>query len=77
MELAKKRGAIAQAHACYRILEWLDNPNGLGVEELVTRCICHECGPMVIALNVACKLQCIPAHERTAAAVEWQENNPR
>ena len=27
-------------------------------------------GPGIIALNIACKLQCLPAHIRTAAAVK-------
>ncbi len=74
MQLAT-RGAIAQAKACYRVLEWLENPNDLSPNELA-HCIVNEVGPMVIALNTASKLLCIPAHERTAAAIEWQERNP-
>lgn len=32
-------------------------------------------GPGIIALNIACKLQCLPPHIRTAAAVAtWGDN---
>lgn len=32
-----------------------------------------ECGPMVIALGIACKLLDVPAAQRTAAAVAWED----
>lgn len=41
--------------------------------ENCTGIICEDCGAMVIALNIACKLQCLPAHIRTQAAIDWQE----
>ena len=29
----------------------------------------------IAAFNIACKLQCIPAHVRTAFAVQWDDEN--
>ena len=35
------------------------------------RDICAECAPMIIALCIACRLQCIPTDQRNAAASAW------
>lgn len=64
-----KEGAIANARACERAIE--------AIQKSDADAIVAECGPMVVALNIACKLQLLPAHERTAAAVEWDELNQR
>ena len=54
------QGAIASRNACLVAYD-------CDIDDILSRC-----GPMVIALNVACKLQGISAAQRTAAAVEWQ-----
>ena len=62
-----KRGAAAQKNACLRAYDWLgrdDLPEGERAA-----CIAGELNTMIIALNVACKLQCLPPHVRTAAAI--------
>lgn len=34
----------------------------------------HDMGAGIIALNIACKLQCLPAHVRTASALRtWED----
>jgi hypothetical protein len=49
----------------------------IGDDELTAReaaeTICAKTGTAVIALNIACKLQCLPPHIRTAAAVMLDE----
>jgi len=60
-DIRAKQGAIASMNACFFAYDAIDNDD---VDAIVSRC-----GPMVIALNVACKLQCIPNHIRTAAAI--------
>lgn len=67
------QGAIASLKACERASDWVGRDDLPAGER--ASCICAECGTMVVALNVACKLQLIPAHVRTAAAVDWEENN--
>lgn len=59
-----KQGARASWKACLAAYDAVDMGD--------VDAICSDCGTMVIALNVACKLQCIPPHIRTAAAVTWQ-----
>lgn len=59
------RGAIAQRSACLRAYD------AVGRDDLDA--ILSDCGTMVVALNVAAKLQGLPAHVRTAAAVAWDE----
>lgn len=61
------RGANASARACERAREFAQRDD-LSARERASL-ICAETGPAVIALNVACKLQCLPPHVRTAAAV--------
>jgi hypothetical protein len=69
-----KRGARAQERACERIIEWAQRQD-LNPEEQALAIVSDGCGPFVVALNAACKLQCIPPHERTAAAVEYDEEH--
>lgn len=61
------QGAKASFNACLRAYD------AVGLEDVSA--IMADCGTMVIALNVACKLQCIPTHVRTRAAVDWQEQH--
>lgn len=58
------RSAESQRAACLRIYD------SIAAEDVDS--IVANCGTMIIALNVACKLQCIPPHVRTAAAVDWE-----
>lgn len=67
------QGASASRAACLRAYDWIGRDDLSDGERAA--CIAAECGPMVIALNVACKLQCLPAHVRTAAAVDWEEEH--
>ncbi len=61
-----QRGAIASKNACLRAYDFIgEGDNARSRAET----LCTETGPAVIALNVACKLQCLPGHVRTAAAV--------
>lgn len=62
-----RQSAEASARAYQRAREFAGRDD-LSEEERAA-CICAETGPAVVALNVACKLQCIPPHIRTAAAV--------
>lgn len=67
-----QRGAIASKNACLRAYDFIgDGDNARSRAET----LCSETGPAVIALNVACKLQCIPPHIRTAAAIKLDEGN--
>lgn len=60
-----QRGAIASKNACLRAYDFIgDGDDARSRAEI----LCRETGPAVIALNVACKLQCLPPHIRTAAA---------
>lgn len=61
-----KQGALASARACDAAAYHIRGEGGAAQ-------IVKDCGQMVIALNVACKLQCLPAHIRTAAAVMWEQ----
>jgi hypothetical protein len=62
-----RQGAEAQRNACLKAYD------AVGRED--ADAIVSEIGPMVVALNVAAKLQCLPPHVRTAAAIEWDELN--
>lgn len=67
-----QRGAIASKNACLRAYDFIgDSDNARSRAET----LCSETGPAVIALNVACKLQCLPPHIRTAAACTLDEGN--
>lgn len=61
-----KQGARSSKLACLKVYDLIGN------WELTPRecanLIVEETGPAAIALNVACKLQCLPPHVRTAAA---------
>lgn len=61
-----RQGAIASRRACNRAA-W-------GITQGDAATIVADCGTMVVALNVACKLQELAAHVRTAAAVAWQDH---
>lgn len=65
------QGARAQKMACLRAYDFAGRDDLPAMERAA--CIAAECGPMVIALNVAAKLQGLSRAERTAAAVDWQE----
>lgn len=67
---AKASGNAAMT-AYHLIKEHNDDP------ENCASIICEDCGAMVIALNIAYKLQCLPPHIRTQAAVDWQERNAK
>jgi hypothetical protein len=62
-----RQGAVASFNACLRAYDFAGRDD-LPVDERAA-CIAHEMGPMIIALNVACKLQDLPAHVRTQAAI--------
>lgn len=68
-----RQGADASERACERAAEFAER------EDLPAReraaCIAAETGPAVLALNVAGKLQCLPRHMLTAAAVAL-DNEP-
>ena len=63
------QGAQASKNACLSVYntigEYLDDKTARECAES----ICGKTGTAVIALNVACKLQCLPNHVRTAAAI--------
>ena len=62
---ATRRSVRASFWAAEKAQTWAD----LGdIDALVS-----ECGPIIIALGIACKLLDIPAHVRTAVAVAWDE----
>jgi hypothetical protein len=62
-----RQGAVASFKAC------LSAYDIIGRDDMSTddkaAFITSDCGTMVIALNVACKLQALPAHVRTQAAI--------
>lgn len=63
---AAARGANASKNACLKAYDYIgDGDNARDRAET----LCAETGPAVIALNVACKLQCLPPHIRTQAAI--------
>lgn len=62
-----RQGAEASAKACLKAVAAIDAED---IDAIIA-----ECGPMVISLNVAGKLQCLPRHVLTAAAVAWDEDN--
>ena len=66
------QGADASKLACLRAYDFVGCDNLTDDERAAE--ICKDCGTMVVALNVACKLQCLPAHIRTAAAVSWEDS---
>jgi hypothetical protein len=66
-----RQAAEASARAYQRAREFAGRDD-LPIEERAA-CICAETGPAVVALNVACKLQCLPPHVRTAAAISLDE----
>lgn len=68
-----RQAAEASARAYERAREFAERED-LSIEERAAL-ICAETGPGVVALNIACKLQCLPPHVRTAAAIGL-DNSP-
>lgn len=69
--LQAKQGATAQCRACLAICETLRLvPHLIGGSKEAS-----EINTMIIALNAACKLQCLPPHIRTQAAIKWDEEH--
>jgi hypothetical protein len=62
-----RQGAVASFNACLRAYDFAGRDDLPVIER--ASCIASEIGPMIIALNVACKLQDLPAHVRTQAAI--------
>lgn len=67
-----RQGAEASKTACLNAYDFVGSD--LEPREAAEQ-ICKKTGTAVIALNVACKLQCLPPHIRTAAAVMLDEGN--
>lgn len=65
-----KRGADASKRACLRAYDFIGEGDDARSRAEI---LCRETGPAVIALNVACKLQCLPPHIRTSAAIKLDE----
>jgi hypothetical protein len=63
-----RQGAVASFNACLKAYDFAGRDDLPVVERAA--CIAHEMGPMIVALNVACKLQALPAHVRTQAAID-------
>lgn len=68
-----KRGARASKLACLVAYDTVGDEDQTARERAES--ICANTGTAVIALNVACKLQCLPPHIRTAAACTLDEGN--
>lgn len=62
-----QQGARASKLACLNAYDTIGDAE-LSVNERA-EVICGDVGTGVIALNIACKLQCIPSHIRTSAAL--------
>lgn len=62
---AVKRSVDASMKAAMRAAQWIS-------AEDETR-FAHDMAAGIIALNIACKLQCLPPHIRTGAAVRTWE----
>lgn len=61
-----KQGAIASKRACLAAYDIIGDDDMSADDRAAA--ICDDTGQAVIALNVACNLQCLPPHVRTAAA---------
>lgn len=71
-----RQGAMAQFHACLSAYDTIGLvPRLIGGYDEAASMICAKCGTMVIALNVAGKLQGLPRATLTAAAVAWDSAN--
>lgn len=62
-----RQGARASKNACFAIYDAINCT--VRSERERAQAIASETGPLVIALNIACKLQSLPNHVRTAALV--------
>lgn len=64
---AIKRPVMASFNATMRAIDHVKNDNVSAFRD--------DMGAGIIALNIACKLQCIPPHVRTSVAVDlWEES---
>ena len=61
------RAVKSMADACRIVVGAIKS--GDGDAAATSRIIASDTGPLVVALNAACKLQCLPPHVRTAALV--------
>ena len=59
---AIKKSVLASFEAALRACDYVRNEEPMSFRS--------DMGAGIIALNVACKLQCLPSHVRTRAAVE-------
>lgn len=66
-----RQGAMASFKACLSAYDIIGRDDMTPYEKALF--IGSDCGTMVIALNIACKLQCLPPHIRTQAAIAWGE----
>jgi hypothetical protein len=67
-----RSGAIASKNACLRAYD-IAGDHRMNPDHKAYL-LCSETGPAVIALNIACKLQGLPAHVRTQAAIGLDRN---
>lgn len=64
-------GMRSQRDACLAVESWLRRDD-LTDQDKALAIVTDGVGAM-IALNVACKLQCLPQHIRTQAAIAWDD----
>lgn len=64
--LAIKKSVLTSFEATHRAID------AIKLESV--NCLKSDMSAGIIALNVACKLQCLPAHVRTQAAIETWES---
>lgn len=69
-----RQGADASRNACLIVYDIVGDQNATA-ETRATQICDRGTGPAVIALNVAGKLQCLPRHMLTAAAIKLDEGN--
>ena len=63
---AIKKSVLASFEATHRAIDAIKLEN--------VDCLKNDMSAGIIALNVACKLQCLPAHVRTQSAIETWES---
>lgn len=64
-ETATHRAVMASAKAAALAIEYVDRSDAEAFKD--------DMSAGIIALNIACKLQCLPAHVRTASALRTWE----
>ena len=70
-----KQGARASKNACLVAYDTVGDEDQTPRERAES--ICANTGAAVIALNVACKLQCLPPHIRTAAVIKLDSGDAK